>query len=264
MKNLTISIVIPAYNEEKRMGRTLDEYLKFFSLMKKQGKIENFEILVVINNTKDRTEEIIREKQKKFKELKYLNFKQGGKGFAIREGFKDALKRDIDLIGFVDADMATSPEEYFKLAENIKNYDGMIASRWMKNSQSNQSFKRKFLSRGFNIIVRALFLFPYMDTQCGAKVFKRRVIEKVVSELGMTQWAFDINLLYLCRRNRFKIKEYPTIWEDKEGSKIKPSTTIQMFSGIIRLRLIYSPFEKISFPVKFILRIADKMINKRK
>src|SRR3989344_8183585 len=110
---MKISIIIPAYNEEKRIGRTLEEYLKFFSIKKKQEKIRNFEILVVINNTKDRTEEIVKEKQKKCMELRYLNFKQGGKGFAITEGFKDALKRDNKLIGFVDADMSTSPEEYF-------------------------------------------------------------------------------------------------------------------------------------------------------
>lgn len=259
---MRISIIIPAYNEEKRIGRTLEEYLKFFCSVKKQGKIKDFEILVVLNNCRDNTLGVVEAYEKKYEELRYLNFKQGGKGFAITEGFKDALKRDNLLIGFVDADMSTSPEEYFKLIENIENCHGIIASRWSKGSFSNQSRLRKILSRGFNIIARAFFLFPYRDTQCGAKLFKRKVIEKIVKELKMTQWAFDINLLYLCRKNKFIIREFPTIWVEKEGSNVKALTPFQMFFGIARLRLIYSPFEIILKPLKFILKIADKIINK--
>ena len=261
---MKISIVIPAYNEEKRIGRTLEKYLEFFSLMKKQCKIADFEILVVLNNCKDNTLSVVEAYEKKYKELRHLNFKQGGKGFAITEGFKDALKRDNLLIGFVDADMSTSPKEYLKLIDNIENYHGVIASRWMKGSSFNQSFQRKILSRGFNTIARAFFLFPYRDTQCGAKIFRRDVIEKIANELKMTQWAFDINLLYLCRKNILRIREFPTIWIEKEGSNVKPSTPIQMFFGIVRLRLIYSPFERILKPLKFLLKIVDRIINKRK
>lgn len=261
---MKLSIIIPAYNEEKRIGNTLREYFGYFKGLKKQ-KILDFEILIVINNTKDKTEEIVKTYSKKYKEIRHLNFKEGGKGFAITEGFKDALKRNNELIGFVDADMATIPEAFYDLVKNIGNYDGIIGSRWMKGSviKTKQNIQRRVLSRGFNFIVRALFFVPYNDTQCGAKLFKRKVIEKIGDEISLTQWAFDVNLLYLCKKRKFKIKELPTIWEDKEDSKLNVTKIpLQMFLGVLRLRLINSFFEPILRPVKFILRIGHRLINK--
>jgi len=240
-----LSVIIPAYNEEKRIMNTLEKYCEFF----RNEKIE-FEILVVLNNCKDGTLEIVKNSQKKFKEIIFLNFEKGGKGFAIIEGFKDSLKRGNDLIGFVDADMATPPNAFYDLVTNIKNYDGIIASRWLEKSVVNikQSFLRRFVSRGFNFFVRTFFLFSYRDTQCGAKLFKRKIIEQIGEEIKLTEWAFDINLLYLCKKNKFKIKEIPTIWNDVADSKIRsiPKVSFQMFSGILRLRLIYSPLSKMS------------------
>jgi len=242
-----ISIVIPAYNEEKRIGKTLEAYCKFF---------KDAEIIVVINNTDDRTEMIV----KKFPLVRYLNFKKGGKGFAIREGFKDALRRDNDLIGFVDADMSTRPEDYNDLIENIGDNDGIIASRYVKGAvvDPKQSAKRIFGSRLFNALVRMMFLMPYKDTQCGAKVFKREAIEKVIEDLSITQWAFDVNLLYNLRKNNLTIIEHPTTWSDATDTKIDfIHSGTRMALACIRLRLINSP-------LKFIVNTYDKLPNKLK
>jgi len=258
-----ISIIIPAYNEKKRIRTTLEAYGNFFQKLKKEKNLD-FEIIVVINNTNDKTEGIVKNSQKKFNEIKYLNFREGGKGFAIIEGFKDALKRNNNLIGFVDADMATSPEAFYDLVKKIKNYDGIIASRAIKGAKANFTLKRKITHRGFNFIVRSFFLFPYRDTQCGAKLFKKNVIEKITPELNLTQWAFDINILYLCKKNKFKIKEFPTIWKDKGGSKIAsiPKVSLQMFLGILRLRVIKSSIEPLARQIKFIAHLGDRIINK--
>jgi len=255
-----LSIIIPAYNEGERIERTLEEYCTFF---KNQGVA--YEILVVLNACTDNTLDIVKKQQKKFGEIKFLEFEQGGKGFAIAEGFKNALERENDLIGFVDADMATPPESFYDLVGNIVDSGGVIASRWLNESiiKTKQSLLRRFVSRGFNFIVRSFFLFPYEDTQCGAKLFKKKVIKEIVNELCLTEWAFDINLLYLCKKKKFKIVEMPTVWEDKTGSKINKlgKTSFQMFSGVLRLRLIYSPFEKILRPAKFILKIGNHLVN---
>ena len=260
-----VSIIIPAYNEEKRIGNTLAAYGKFFSGLKKSKKL-NYEILVVINNTKDKTEEVVKKYQKINKNIRYVNFKQGGKGFAIIEGFKDALTRkENTLIGFVDGDMATPPEAFYDLVKNIGGFDGVIASRWLKNSvvKTKQSFLRRTLSRGFNFIVRSMFLMPYRDTQCGAKLLKKRALLMILPQLNLTQWAFDVNLLYICQKKGILIKEIPTIWEDKTDSKLDiTKTPIQMFSGVLRLRLINSIFEPLLRPIKGILRLADRIINK--
>jgi len=259
---MKIIIIIPAYNEEKRINKTLESYAKYFKKLKKQKKID-FEILVVLNACSDNTLGVV--KKNKFKELSILDLKDGGKGFAIIEGFNYALDGKNDLIGFVDADMATSPEAFYDLIENMGNYDGVIGSRWLKNSKAKRKFIKRITSGGFNFLVRSLFLFSYRDTQCGAKIFRKEVIEKCLGNLELTKWAFDVNLLYVCKRNGFRIKEHPTIWHDQEDSKIAnlSKTSIQMFLGVVRLRLIYSFFEPILKPIKFILIMGDKLLNKK-
>ena len=243
MNNIILSIIIPAYNEEKRIGFTLEEFGKFFEEKKKEKELKDFEIVVVLNACKDNTLNIVKEYKKKVKEIRFIEFEQGGKGFAITEGFKNALSRKNNLIGFVDADMATSPKDFYDLAKNINRYDGIIASRAVKGSKAEFTPIRKITHRGFNFVVRSLLFLPYHDTQCGAKIFRRHVLEKIVNEIGTTKWAYDIDLLYKIKKNGFKIKEHPTIWKDKEGSKLKViKTTIQMFLAVVRLRMIYSPF----------------------
>ncbi len=256
-----ISIVIPAYNEEKRIGKILENYGAFFEKKKKGREISDFEILIVINNTKDNTEEVVKKFAKKYSEIRFIRFEKGGKGFAITEGFKDALKNEKNkLIGFVDGDMSTPPEAYYDLIRKINAYDGTIADRWNKRSviTPKQSGFRRFVSRGYNWIVRSLFLFPYRDTQCGAKVFKREVLEKNISKLATSNWGFDIALLYcLKKESHAKIKSIPTVWHDEVGSKVNlKKTPIMMFLSAIRLRLIHSPF---NFFVRFYRKLPQQL-----
>ncbi len=243
---MKISIIIPAHNEEKRIEKTLEEYGKFFENLKAGKKIKDFEIIIVLNGCKDRTIDIAKKATRKYKEIKYLEFEQAGKGFAIIEGFKEALKQEFDFIGFVDADMATSPESFYMLLENIKNNDGIIASRRVKEAVVNppKSLRRVIASSIFNFLVRSLFFMPYKDTQCGAKIFKRKVIEGVSNKIETTKWAFDVDLLYKLKKENMKIKEFPTYWSDKEYSKINlASAGPNMFFGIIRLRILHSPLK---------------------
>jgi glycosyltransferase involved in cell wall biosynthesis len=252
--DMKICIVIPAHNEEKRIVRTLDEYCGFFSGLNK--KID-FEILVVINNTNDRTESIVRTFQKNCKELRCLNFKQGGKGFAVIEGFKDALKRENDFIGFVDADMSTSPSEFYRICTRIGQSDGAIASRYLKGSvvKPKPTFSRILSSRIFNFLIRVLFLMPYQDTQCGAKIFRREAVKEVLSRLSMSKWAFDVDLLYSLRKLGFEIKEIPSVWSDRGYSKINfMSAGPWMAIALVRLWLYNSPFKGV---VKIYNKITD-------
>jgi len=252
---MKISIIIPAHNEEKRISNTLEEYCKFFEKRKKNKELKDFEILVVLNACKDRTIDVVKKTERKFKEIKHIEFEQGGKGFAIKEGFRYSIKKDFDLIGFVDADMSTSPEEYFRLASQINSYDGIIASRYLPMSivKPKPKFLRMIVSRIFNFLIRSSFFFPYLDTQCGAKVFKKEAIKIVLPYLIITQWAFDVDLLYLLRKKRFKIKEVPTVWSDKEYSKINFIRAGPfMILSLIRLRILNSPLYGI-------VKIYDKM-----
>ena len=237
---MKLSIVIPAYNEEKRIKPTLNDYASFFS--KKYGK--NFEILVVLNGCKDKTLDVVRETSKKYPQIRYIDIKEKiGKGGAIIHGFR--LSKG-ELIGYADADNATKVKAFNDLVEKINGFDGIVASRWIKGAKINkkQPLTRRIASRIFNIFTRILFGIKTRDTQCGAKLFKKKPIEKVLNELGITQWAFDIDLLYRLKKNGFKVLEIPTEWHDQKDSKLKiGKTSLEMFLAIIRLRLVYSPFK---------------------
>tara|TARA_Y100000034_G_scaffold19272_1_gene21687 strand:- start:8324 stop:9094 length:771 start_codon:yes stop_codon:yes gene_type:complete len=249
-----VSIIIPAHNEEKRIGRTLKEYISYFQKLKKSL---DFRIIVVLNACSDNTLKIV--EKYKIKELEILNFRQGGKGFAIVEGFKRALKGNSNLIGFVDADLATPPEAFYDLIKNINGNDGVIANRWDKHSiiKTPQTIFRRIIGRGFNLIVKILFLLPHQDTQCGAKLFKRELLEKIIPKLGSSEWSFDVDLLFYARREKAKIKSIPTIWSDKKESKINiKKTPLTMFLSVVRLRLVHSP---LNFVVRFYRKLPNWM-----
>jgi len=244
---MKISITIPAYNEAGRIGRTLQEYGAFFGTYKKAGSFD-FELLVVPNGCKDNTVEVVCEAQKTCPEIRIIDLKQAGKGLAITAGFHDALSRDNDLIGFLDADMATRPQYYYDLMSSIGDADGIIASRYMKESKIFPT--RPFINEWgrvlvYNPITRLLFWMPYIDFQCGAKLFKRHVIEKIAPQLTVKQWAFDVELLYLCKRHDFKIKEVPTVWYDQDDSKFNLRGGLRMLGSLFKLRLQHSPLGRL-------------------
>ncbi|MAG52619.1 MAG: glucosyl transferase [Nanoarchaeota archaeon] len=243
---MKLSIVIPAYNEEKRIGDTLKEYIEFFSDKLKK----DYEIFVVLNGCKDNTLDVVKKH-----DVKFLDIKEAiGKGGAIIEGFKLV---EGDFIGFVDADNATPARAFYDLYDKIKDNDGIIASRWIKGAKigSKQPISRRIASRGFNIMIKILFGINLNDTQCGAKLFRKEVVKKVVDKLGITRWAFDIDLLYLMKRNGNKIIEVPTEWAEPGGSQLSVKKTVpEMFLAIGRLRLMYSPF-------KFVVKVYDKVFG---
>lgn len=239
-------IIIPAYNEEKRIGNTLKAYSSFLN-SKLKNKSFDYEILVVINNTTDNTKGVVEKAMKKDRRIYYINLKKGGKGYAIAEGFKEMLKGNCELIGFVDADNSTDDQAFYDLIENINGLDGLIASRYMPGAivEPKQPLKRIIISRLGNFFIRSLFLFPFRDTQCGAKVFKRDAVRAVLPTLTLTQWAFDVELLYQMHKKGFRIKDYPTRWRDASGSKLNlQKASLQAFMAVARLRIVNSPLKR--------------------
>ncbi len=237
---MRVSIVIPAHNEEKRISEKLEVYGKYFT----KEKTHTYRILVVTNASKDKTLAIVKKFSKKYKLIHSLDLIKGGKGYAVIEGFKHELSK-ADLIGFVDADMSTSAEAFHDLVKSIGTNGGAIASRWLpeSNVKTPQTITRRFASRVFNTLVRALFFMPYADTQCGAKLFSKEALQKTAPQVGNTKFAFDVELLYRVGKNGYTIIEVPTTWEDQAGSSVNVlKVSFEMFTGIIRLRLRESPF----------------------
>lgn len=257
------TIVMPAYNEEKRIGKTLEIYSSFFESLRQKSLVD-YEILVVINNTKDKTAEVVNQFRKKNSRINFINLVKGGKGYAVIEGFKESLKGKSEYIGFVDADLATPPESFYHLITSMKNHDGMMASRYLEESELHppMNFRRAIVGKIFNLLVRSVFLFTYRDTQCGAKLFRRKVLEKIVPHLGFSGWAFDVELLYEAKKSGFNLKDVPTIWYEVPGSKLRVvKTSLQMFFAVVQLRAIKSPFRILLKPLKSLIVPLWRKIN---
>lgn len=239
---MKVSIVFPAYNEEKRITNTLVAFDDFFNQKKEQDNLD-YELLVVVNGTTDRTLEVVKKLQQNRPHIRMLNTPQGGKGWAIKLGFQDALTRDNDIIGFNDADMSTSPEEYYKLIRSISHVDGIIASRYMPGAvvtPPRPKIKRWGSKLFYEPLIRLLFGMKYYDYQCGAKIFKRHVISTIAPAITVHQWAIDLELLYLCKRNNYSVYEFPTVWVEKDGSKLRMfSSGMKMLTTLFALRWHY-------------------------
>ena len=217
------------------------------------------EIIVVNDGSKDKTSEVALEQAEKLDlNLVVVEYpKNRGKGGAVRAGM--ALVRGQYVL-MVDADGATSPKAFHDLVKLRDQAECVIASRWLPGAvlHQQQTGKRQFASRVFHFIVQSLFWLNIKDTQCGAKVMRREVIEKVHPSLCIADMAFDINLLYAIKRAGFKILEVPTEWTDKMGSKVVLGrTSLTMLLSIIRLRLVHSPFYR---PLRPLLRPLETWV----
>jgi glycosyltransferase involved in cell wall biosynthesis len=244
----SLLILIPAYNEESRIEPVLRDYAQFFGAHY-SGR---FQIVVVLNGCTDNTLGVVRKVAAEFPAVRADEFKQPiGKGGALIEGLKLALH--ADLIGYVDADGATPPHAFLELVEHMANADCVVGSRWLPDSviHQAQAGNRRFASRVFHFIVQVLFWLNIHDTQCGAKVMKREVVEKIHPFLRIADMAFDINLLVAIKRAGYRIREVPTEWTDKAGSKVALGrSSFTMLLSVVRIRLIYSPFYKWLRPLR--------------
>lgn len=240
---MKLSIIIPAHNEKRRIEKTIQAYHQFFA-EKKKSNLLDFELVVVLNGCTDNTLAIVESLCKQLPTIVIVNLADAGKGLAIKAGFVDAVRRANDLIGFVDADMATSPEAFYALIQNITPNDGVIASRYMPGalvSPPRPWYKRWGSRVVYEPLVKLLFNLSYCDLQCGAKVFKRKTIEAIVPHLVIHGWAIDLELLYLCKKYRLHIKELPTVWHDQTDSKLTMGAGMHMLGAVFGLRLWHSP-----------------------
>ena len=244
----SVLLLIPAYNEEERIEPVLRDYAEYF----RSNYSGNFKLVVVLNGCRDNTLGVVERVGREFNSIAALEFPGPiGKGGALIEGLR--LAPLGDLIGYVDADGATSPAAFHDLIKHIEGFDCVIGSRWIPGAilHQAQSNKRQFASRVFHLIVQRAFRMNIRDTQCGAKVMRREAVEKIHSSLRITDMAFDINLLYALKRAGYRIRELPTEWTDKIGSKVTLGrTSLSMLLSVIRLWLVYKPFYKYLGPLR--------------
>ena len=234
-----ISIIIPAFNEEDRIPKTLS---KIADYVKKDP--DNFEVIVVDDASTDKTSEVSKEFSARIKNLKVLTLEESpfaGKGYAVNKG---VLASRGDLILFTDADGSTPIEELDKLLSKIsEGYDIAIGSRALQREtvKKRQNFIREYMGRIFNIFVRVLTVKDIVDTQCGFKLFKRETSLDIFKNQKIFDFGFDVELLFAATKKGLKISEVPVLWFNDPKSSVDPiKDSIRMFIDLFKTRLYYS------------------------
>ncbi len=225
---MSLDIVIPAHNEEQRIDRTLRAYRTGFP----QSDVR---FLVALDGCDDRTSEVVRAHAADDARVVLHEFPKLGKGGVLMETFR---RSDAELVAFVDADCATPPAELVRMTLLASDADGVIASRRMSSSftPGGRGRGRSITSNGFAWGIRHLFGLPYADTQCGAKVIHRRVVEQVVPLMSSRDFLFDVDLLVVADRLGFDVVEVPTVWIDQAGSKLSGAADAsRMLKSALRL-----------------------------
>ncbi|MEK6323431.1 MAG: dolichyl-phosphate beta-glucosyltransferase [Acidobacteriota bacterium] len=233
-----LSIVIPSYNEEKRIGRSLDAVLRFLETQNYRA-----EVIVVDDGSSDKTARNVSEQIPKYREaghaLRVLTNKPNrGKGYSVKRGLMEA---GGEIVLFSDADFSSPITEAPKLIDPIaeRRADVTFGSRALNRELIGvrQPVIRDFGGRVFNLFMRTITGLKYKDTQCGFKAFRREPALAVFQLQSIERFGFDPEVLYIAKKRGLRLLEVPVVWNDSEGTTVNYVTdSIKMFADLIRIR----------------------------
>lgn len=229
----SITIVIPAYNESTRLGRTLDRILDFA-----YREAWPAEIIVVDDGSTDQTAELVQSCARRNPSVRLLsNPGNRGKGYSVRNGI---LHANGEFILFTDADLSSPIEEAPKLFHALEaGFDIAIGSRWVRPElqTQRQSLTRQILGRVFNGFLRLFLGLTFNDTQCGFKALRQPAAKAVFPLQRIEGWGFDPEVLFLAQKMGLMIAEVPVLWAHDDGSRIHPlADGAKMIADMIRIR----------------------------
>lgn len=228
-----ISLIIPAYNEEKRIPPTLESAFRYFD-----SKNFSYEIIVVDDGSTDMTAIICRKAFGKYENFCVIELaKNHGKGFAIKTGIEQAQG---EYILFTDADHSTPIEEFDKFLPLLSPEKILIGSRFLRPelTERRQPWYRIAISRLANSFIRWLVVKKIRDTQCGFKVFHRSVAKRLTKLQHIYRFGFDIEYLALGQHFGIEIVEIPVRWVNSPDSRIRPILdSLQTFFDLLRVKI---------------------------
>jgi len=236
-----LSVIVPAYNEEQRLPKMLDETLEYLERQK-----FSYEIIVVDDGSKDSTSSVVEEFSKRTGDdkIKLLKLKKNrGKGGAVRLG---VLSSSGEFILFADADGATKFEDFQKLEQCLKTNDEQLVAigsraHMEKDAIASRSLFRTLLMYGFHFIVWFFTVRSVRDTQCGFKLFRRKTAIQLFNSIHVEGWAFDVELIYLLEYLKVNVNEIAVNWVEVDGSKIVPVFSwIAMGLDVLKISFMYT------------------------
>lgn len=241
MDNLHITLVIPVFNEQERIAKTLYSVKDYLSQQPYSS-----DVMIIDDGSNDLTSEVVRvvdiyseEVKEQSSGILVENIKNVGKGYSIAKGL---LMAKGDIIAFTDADCSTPIEEIEKLINKInEGYDVVIGSRNLKASNViDRPALRAVLSKSFNVCAGVLGLMSVSDSQCGFKAYRREVARDVAQRQKTYGYCFDVEHIHMAKKLGYKVAEVPVSWKHDDGSTLSLlNDSLMMFLDLLKIRWIH-------------------------
>jgi len=231
----TVDVVIPVYNEERALPRTIPALRRFLS---EPAFPYPWRIVIADNASVDATPEVGQRLANEYgDEVEYVRIEAKGRGRALKRTW---LASPMEIVSYMDVDLSTGLEAFPPLIRAIaeEGYDVAIGSRLAPGSRVKRSLKRRLLTRGYNLLIKAMFLTRFSDAQCGFKAVSREAAQRVVPLIEDNNWFFDTELLILAEKLGYRVKDVPVAWVEDPDTRVKIGSTIaEDLRGLLRLRL---------------------------
>jgi glycosyltransferase involved in cell wall biosynthesis len=228
----TVDLVIPVLNEAHVLEKSVATVRSFL-----RGNLPySWRIVIVDNGSTDGTDRIGRRLAEESPDVQFLHLHQRGRGRALRHAWTQSA---ADVVCYTDVDLSTELPALPKLVAAIlqEGYDVSTGSRLMKESRTVRKFKRDFISRCYNLMIKAVLFTAFSDAQCGFKALSRRAVNEIVPQIEDQSWFFDTELLVLAEKQGYRIKDIPVLWIEDDDSRVKIiKTAWEDIKGVFRLR----------------------------
>ena len=229
---VTVDLVIPVLNEAHVLEQSVKKVREFVAHQNRY----KWRVIIVDNGSTDGTDQVAKKLAREFRDVEFLQLVQRGRGRALRSAW---MQSKADIVSYMDVDLSTDlahlPQLISAIAE--EGYDIATGSRLMQGSQTRRSPKREFISRSYNIFLKAVLLTRFSDAQCGFKAASTRVVEQIVPQIEDQSWFFDTEFLVLAEKQGYKIRDIPVVWNEDDDSRVKiVRTAWDDIKGVLRLR----------------------------
>jgi glycosyltransferase involved in cell wall biosynthesis len=227
----SVDVVIPVYNEEAVLAWSVDTLREYLAA----NASFSWRIVIADNGSVDGTLAVAKDLAELYPDVEYVGLEQKGRGRALRKAW---LESDADIVSYMDVDLSTGLDAFPRLIGSLEEgYDIAIGSRLMAGSKVERSLKREITSRGYNLMIKALFCSRFSDAQCGFKAVKRGAAQALVPLIKDQAWFFDTELLLLAGLRGYRIKDIPVEWiEDKDTRVRVVNTAWEDIKGLLRVR----------------------------
>jgi glycosyltransferase involved in cell wall biosynthesis len=237
-----LDVVIPCLNEERVLESSINTLLKFLKQNMNQYK---YNITIADNGSTDSTFKIARKLSKEHLEVRVIRLTKRGRGRALKKAWKMS---DADIVSYMDVDLSTELAAFPPMIDAIANKGFQIGTgtRLAKESKTKRGFKREFISRTYNLLVKLIVNTKYSDAQCGFKAIDKQTFQKLLPHLKDNEWFLDTELLTIAEKTGHKIYEIPVLWIEDPDSRVKLiDTAIKYIRDLFTIRFRLNKIKKV-------------------